>query len=698
MSRGPRRVRGGFEKGIGLTEADVWWNLPLRLQLESTRLNRPYEQSVWPYVAVSSWARNLAKVPFKLFRGTRDAPQEVTAHPVLELLRSPNPYMTGELLNTAVAVSLGLDGEFFLVKESGRESALRPGEVPKELWPIPPACMRHDVDPRTKLVRMWVQEVNGRTTQYFPHEVVHGRLYNPYDFYRGLSPLRAAALGLTSDWLSGQYDAAFWRNSADPGGILSTDQFLSPEQADRHRERFEQRHRGVGRAGRIAVLAQGLKYQSLSVNRKEMQFLEGKRWTMLQALAIWGVPPIEAGLYHEQGLGQQSALVQRRVYWENVLLPLLALFVGALNGRGVLGAVSGLEGHWLAGDTSGISVLQEDLDAKAGTLEKLVRSGVPLNEAAKLLRLGLPAIDGGDVGYMPAGMVPLAMLAEGVGMPALPTAAPDGQDAPAARAVQIPSRAVLPRALPAGEAVVEKVHRQVFRPQERAWASKMSRYFHDLRREVLRKFDDLTAERAAKAALTSSEVEQLIEGARQRWNRELERRARPLYEAVVRAAAAVTENELGGYENFLGAQDPAVLEFVSRRLPKLAGDVNGTLAEGVREQLIAGIAQNETVAELRDRIRDVFNVAGSRATTIARTETGIGVNGTRFAAFKAEGVQKHRWSTAGDAEVRESHRVLHGEVRAIGEAFSNGLLYPNDPAGDPAAVVNCRCTALPVVE
>jgi len=302
-------------------------------------------------------------------------------------------------------------------------------------------------------------------------------------------------------------------------------------------------------------------------------------------------------------------------------------------------------------------------------------------------------------------MVPLTMLAEGAGIPVLP-APPESTDAPAddpaaraARATRVPARPPAPRAIAAGASAVEKVHRQVFRPQERAWASKMSRYFHEIRKEVLRKFDELTAERSAsKGALTSSEVEQIIEGARERWNRELERRARPLYEAVARAAAAVTQTELGGFENFLGAQDPAVLEFISRRLPKLAGDLNGTLAEGVREQLIAGLAQNETVGELRDRIRDVFNVAGSRATTIARTETGIGVNGTRFAAFKAEGVQRHRWSTAGDAEVRESHRAIHGEVRAIGEAFSNGLLYPNDPGGNPSDVINCRCVTVPEVD
>jgi uncharacterized protein with gpF-like domain len=54
------------------------------------------------------------------------------------------------------------------------------------------------------------------------------------------------------------------------------------------------------------------------------------------------------------------------------------------------------------------------------------------------------------------------------------------------------------------------------------------------------------------------------------------------------------------------------------------------------------------------------------------------------------------WLTARDDRVRDSHQELDGEVAAVGDRFSNGLLYPLDPAGPPEEIVNCRCVALPV--
>ena len=50
-----------------------------------------------------------------------------------------------------------------------------------------------------------------------------------------------------------------------------------------------------------------------------------------------------------------------------------------------------------------------------------------------------------------------------------------------------------------------------------------------------------------------------------------------------------------------------------------------------------------------------------------------------------------------DNRTRTWHRELHGEVRELEELFSNGLLYPGDPNGDPGEVWNCRCTLIDVI-
>jgi uncharacterized protein with gpF-like domain len=54
------------------------------------------------------------------------------------------------------------------------------------------------------------------------------------------------------------------------------------------------------------------------------------------------------------------------------------------------------------------------------------------------------------------------------------------------------------------------------------------------------------------------------------------------------------------------------------------------------------------------------------------------------------------WLSMRDEKVRDSHRAIDGEVRNLGEQFSNGLLFPHDPNGPADEVVNCRCDLLAV--
>ena len=53
---------------------------------------------------------------------------------------------------------------------------------------------------------------------------------------------------------------------------------------------------------------------------------------------------------------------------------------------------------------------------------------------------------------------------------------------------------------------------------------------------------------------------------------------------------------------------------------------------------------------------------------------------------------KKQWVATMDERTRLSHILLGGETVDADKPFSNGLMYPGDPDGDPAEVYNCRCT------
>jgi len=115
----------------------------------------------------------------------------------------------------------------------------------------------------------------------------------------------------------------------------------------------------------------------------------------------------------------------------------------------------------------------------------------------------------------------------------------------------------------------------------------------------------------------------------------------------------------------------------------------------IGDALEGGWTEQELADKIEAGFKTQFNITQNRAQYIARTELGGVINESRNEAFKEVGIQKHEWLSAHDARVRETHRI-DGQIRTIGERFSNGLLYPNDPSGPPEEIINCRCLALPV--
>lgn len=108
-----------------------------------------------------------------------------------------------------------------------------------------------------------------------------------------------------------------------------------------------------------------------------------------------------------------------------------------------------------------------------------------------------------------------------------------------------------------------------------------------------------------------------------------------------------------------------------------------------------GILQGESIPDIAKRLEAVTDMNHKAALRNARTMTGSAENAGHYAAYKrAEdmGIEvEKQWIATLDDRTRTSHRYLHGETRNMDEEFSNGLMYPKDPWGEPEEVYNCRC-------
>lgn len=122
----------------------------------------------------------------------------------------------------------------------------------------------------------------------------------------------------------------------------------------------------------------------------------------------------------------------------------------------------------------------------------------------------------------------------------------------------------------------------------------------------------------------------------------------------------------------------------------------------VNSALIQGILQGEDIPDIAKRLGRVTGMNKKSAIRSARTAMTSASNTARLDAYeRAEDLgikMKKVWIATLDDRTRDSHALLDGEERDIDEPFSNGLMYPADPAGEPAEVYNCRCTMVKQID
>jgi SPP1 gp7 family putative phage head morphogenesis protein len=297
-------------------------------------------------------------------------------------------------------------------------------------------------------------------------------------------------------------------------------------------------------------------------------------------------------------------------------------------------------------------------------------------------------VEGGDTGYLPFNLTPVGQ-ADSPPEKSIPYPLPSNR-AGAAGPILPPTAPVLLVQGFDGEAYW-KTYLSLHTPLEKKFEGKVRRFFFGQRKRQLRRLEEqlgrgLVRELAVESLLVDPEVE----------NGLLKKLVWPLYLDIGTAAGQALVAELGADPELFTLVDSPAMAALENKLIKVVG-INDTVREQLRDALVEGLGKMETTAELMDRVRKVYNFAQSRALTIARTETGQAAGAARDAAMAQLQVVKHRWVTAGDEHVRQSHQMLSGLVVERGQAFPNGCRFPCDPGGPAGEIINCRCVAAPVV-
>ena len=195
-----------------------------------------------------------------------------------DIITKPHPDMTQfEWLELVMVHLLGW-GNAYLWKQKDAF-----GRV-VELWPIHPS----EVKPGRASDKTKVYQWKG--DGYSDAEILHIPGLG-YDGVVGLSPIRAAATSIGTALAAEENAASFYGSGSMLSGILSTDQKIDTDTADRLKARWKQSNSGLAHAHDIAVLGSGATFEPISVNPVDAQLVESQRWSVAQVARIFGVPP-----------------------------------------------------------------------------------------------------------------------------------------------------------------------------------------------------------------------------------------------------------------------------------------------------------------------------------------------------------------------------------------------------------------------
>lgn len=320
--------------------------------------------------------------------GGEDAPVD---HWLPQLFRNPNPYDTEFTVKEQIAADANMAGSYWeLVRETDN-----PDAPVVEMHRLLPHTVRAVVAPDLGLIGYELTPAGGGEIKtLMPWEVLAVGFPSPYEHFQFWSPLQSAASELGIDLNLAQFMSNYFENGAVPGGLLTSEQSFSKEQVEPFIEKFKRvfswRRR---KSGEIGVLPNGIKYQQITPNFKDMDIENIIKLTEARICGSFGVDPVLIPTYTgmKEG-GKYANYAEARAHlWDETLTP----FGARLGAQLTKQLLAGEEGHYAMFDFSEVRALQEDENAKAGRAVSLKAGNViSLNEARALL--GYDPVAGGE--------------------------------------------------------------------------------------------------------------------------------------------------------------------------------------------------------------------------------------------------------------------------------------------------------------
>lgn len=353
-----------------------------------------YQSSPWVYACIKRRVDAVCSVPWAVEVKRGGEWERDDNHELNRLLQDPNPEMDWQELLSLMVTHLDLAGNGFWHK-------VRVQSKVRELWPLMPQSVRV-IPGRDKIIEAY-QIGSAPGVRIDAADITHMAYTNPNSLLYGQSPLMAVGKAVDVDNSAAAWQKISMQNRGIPDGIFQLDQDdLTQEQFDQTRDVVRENYANMGNA-RSPWVVNKAKWIPMSLTPAEVDFIETRHLSMKEICAAYAVPSEMIS-----GMGdanRASSETVRKTFWLDTVLPLLSEIQSTLN-KSLAREYGGANEIRIVYDTSGVPALQESQREQTDIARVLWGMGVPFNEINQRLELGFDDVEGGDVGYLPSGLLP----------------------------------------------------------------------------------------------------------------------------------------------------------------------------------------------------------------------------------------------------------------------------------------------------
>ena len=242
------------------------------------------------YACVRILAESIAALPLHVYKYKEGGGKERDVnHPLYFLLHdAPNNDMTSFIFREVLMTHLLLHGNCYAYIQ--RENS---GKVAR-LYPLMPENMKIERDDNNEVVYQYTPTAREGQFQKSAaitlrrHEVLHIPALG-FDGIQGFSPIAMARNAIGVAIATEEFGAKFFENGARPSGILKHAGVI--KDPSKLRDSWNAAYGGTGNTGKVAVLEEGVTYESISIPPNDAQFLDTRKFQLSEIARIFRVPP-----------------------------------------------------------------------------------------------------------------------------------------------------------------------------------------------------------------------------------------------------------------------------------------------------------------------------------------------------------------------------------------------------------------------